>query len=823
MISADNCSRYCSTAMPMTTKTGWIGDASAAAVAKMECSIQPAAQHGQYAQTCHWHRPDAHFYFGQSTVQQHLSEEELLICSIASQCDAMRGQNCLANSGNSSTYPNVTDCSGDAWYAQQQHSTTPRSVVPQIAAADNDDESVALSQLENWTTQRRRCAHSLIERRYRSSINERMAELKSLVAGTDAKLSKSAILRTAIEQLKRLRQSNDSLRAENEHLQRLLSSERHRHLPQSELCNDSSAAYVAVQQPTATTAFDAADWLRRDGNNAGAESDADASAPFSYSAKVTLYALMACFVISNPAQLIGSGAWSRQLEWSFSFSRLFSAIIGNNVHRILLLLVVNLLVVIFVTTKLCYGWRNSSSLENDDEHLWSSCMETKKSADDYTSKGHAEAALECLISCATVLRTIDGRSYPLYELLKALLLPAGRCTIDPNKIACAAAVYDDIHKLTLAGVQWKEPAYTGRQLSLLSLKYLRKGGHRLDKSLRGEIFLLAAIESRSVPLVGKLLVAFFVRKARGVFAEDNNGNVDEMCWLYSPLAEGYIVQLKPRSFAAHFSQSVSGCTPNGQFINWLGANFEQTALLESCQLLLFGRENPTSRQYLRFCISKCMTSKRDDWKVRLIKLAVGDEEATLKDERKSASPKEVLSANTLEELCFVALRAKRFASTDDRTVDAHCAIFNVCERCADSIRLKTADDDVEELLQCLAIQWCLEACVLLIGAGRQSALPREATARDRLLKKALSKLVQVERAQAEQHPLLEEKLLCHEKLKLLLEMGNPIKVKYAIVGCRPKGANGSAANDPTCLTQPNTEEWLSLVIQNAVRPTRLDA
>ncbi|KAM9744760.1 sterol regulatory element-binding protein 1 [Menidia menidia] len=61
----------------------------------------------------------------------------------------------------------------------------------------------------------KRTAHNAIEKRYRSSINDKIVELKDLVAGTDAKLNKSAVLRKAIDYIRYLQQSNQKLKQEN--------------------------------------------------------------------------------------------------------------------------------------------------------------------------------------------------------------------------------------------------------------------------------------------------------------------------------------------------------------------------------------------------------------------------------------------------------------------------------------------------------------------------------------------------------------------------------------------------------------------------------
>ncbi|XP_056609139.1 sterol regulatory element-binding protein 1 [Triplophysa dalaica] len=61
----------------------------------------------------------------------------------------------------------------------------------------------------------KRTAHNAIEKRYRSSINDKILELKDLVSGTEAKLNKSAVLKKAIDYIRYLQQSNQKLKQEN--------------------------------------------------------------------------------------------------------------------------------------------------------------------------------------------------------------------------------------------------------------------------------------------------------------------------------------------------------------------------------------------------------------------------------------------------------------------------------------------------------------------------------------------------------------------------------------------------------------------------------
>ncbi|XP_049791381.1 sterol regulatory element-binding protein 1 isoform X1 [Schistocerca nitens] len=61
----------------------------------------------------------------------------------------------------------------------------------------------------------KRSAHNAIERRYRTSINDKIIELKNIVVGVDAKLNKSAILRKAIDYIRYLQNANAKLKQEN--------------------------------------------------------------------------------------------------------------------------------------------------------------------------------------------------------------------------------------------------------------------------------------------------------------------------------------------------------------------------------------------------------------------------------------------------------------------------------------------------------------------------------------------------------------------------------------------------------------------------------
>lgn len=68
----------------------------------------------------------------------------------------------------------------------------------------------------------KRSAHNAIERRYRTSINDKIIELKNIVVGEAAKLNKSAILKKAVEKIRDIQRENYELKNENQRLKREL-------------------------------------------------------------------------------------------------------------------------------------------------------------------------------------------------------------------------------------------------------------------------------------------------------------------------------------------------------------------------------------------------------------------------------------------------------------------------------------------------------------------------------------------------------------------------------------------------------------------------
>lgn len=71
----------------------------------------------------------------------------------------------------------------------------------------------------------KRSTHNAIEKRYRTSINDKILELKNILVGEGGKLNKSAILKRTIEKISDLENLNYDLKLENARLRELLNSQ----------------------------------------------------------------------------------------------------------------------------------------------------------------------------------------------------------------------------------------------------------------------------------------------------------------------------------------------------------------------------------------------------------------------------------------------------------------------------------------------------------------------------------------------------------------------------------------------------------------------
>lgn len=101
----------------------------------------------------------------------------------------------------------------------QTVATTIASSPPKATLVYRNDikHEIKVDEMPHFMPQKpeKRSAHNVIEKRYRSSINDKIVELKNIVAGEEAKLNKSAVLRKAIDYIRFLQNQNIKLKREN--------------------------------------------------------------------------------------------------------------------------------------------------------------------------------------------------------------------------------------------------------------------------------------------------------------------------------------------------------------------------------------------------------------------------------------------------------------------------------------------------------------------------------------------------------------------------------------------------------------------------------
>lgn len=103
----------------------------------------------------------------------------------------------------------------------------PGTIVLNSLVLDGDNKFSIGSSGPPKVKEVKRSAHNAIERRYRTSINSCIIELKNITVGVDAKLHKSAILRKAIDHIRYLQNQNNKLKQENMYLKNVMTESKH--------------------------------------------------------------------------------------------------------------------------------------------------------------------------------------------------------------------------------------------------------------------------------------------------------------------------------------------------------------------------------------------------------------------------------------------------------------------------------------------------------------------------------------------------------------------------------------------------------------------
>ncbi|KAF6121920.1 sterol regulatory element binding transcription factor 2 [Phyllostomus discolor] len=413
-----------------------------------------------------------------------------------------------------------------------------------------------VKQLEPPKEGERRTTHNIIEKRYRSSINDKIIELKDLVMGTDAKMHKSGVLRKAIDYIKYLQQVNHKLRQENMVLK--LASQKNKLLkgidlgslvdtdvdlkiddfnqnvllmspPASDSGSQAGFSPYSIDSEPGSPLLDEAKW--------GGSRDSDQH-PYSGSGRSML------------SLESGAGGW---FDWMLPT---------------LLLWLVNGVIVLSVFVKLLvHGEPVIRPHSRSSVTFW----RHRKQADLDLARGDFAAAAANLQTCLSVL----GRALPTsrldlacslswnviryslqkLRLVRWLLKKVFRCQRaapattagfeDEAKASArdAALAYHRLHQLHITGKLPAGSACSDVHMALCAVNLAECAEEKIPPSTLAEIHLTAAVGLRT-RCGGRLgfLASYFLSRAQSLCGPERSAVPDSLRWLCHPLGQKFFME-----------------------------------------------------------------------------------------------------------------------------------------------------------------------------------------------------------------------------------------------------------------------------------------
>ncbi|XP_061495289.1 sterol regulatory element-binding protein 2 [Rhineura floridana] len=441
----------------------------------------------------------------------------------------------------------------------------------------------------------RRTTHNIIEKRYRSSINDKIIELKDLVMGTDAKMHKSGVLRKAIDYIKYLQQVNQKLRQENMVLK--LANQKNKLLKGFDLSslvdNDVDLKIDDFNQNPLLMSPPASD----SGSQAGFSPysiDSEPGSPLLDDAKVKdepdsppaalgmvdrsrmlLCALTFLCLSFNPLTSLLEGQRTSDSDSSVQHG------LGRNMLTIdsgsggwfgwmmptLILWLVNGVIVLSVFIKLLVHGEPVTRLHSRSSVTF---WRHRKQADLDLAKEDFAAAASNLQTCLSAL----GRALPAsrldlacslswnvirYSLQKLGLVrwllkrtsrqrrateaPAGFEEEAKTSARDAALAYHKLHQLHITGKLPSSSAYSGLHMALCAVNLAECAEEKISPSTLAEIHLTAAVGLKT-RCGGKLgfLASYFLSQAQSLCSSERSAIPDSLRWLCHPLGQKFFVE-----------------------------------------------------------------------------------------------------------------------------------------------------------------------------------------------------------------------------------------------------------------------------------------
>ncbi|XP_025084954.1 sterol regulatory element-binding protein 1-like isoform X2 [Pomacea canaliculata] len=552
-------------------------------------------------------------------------------------------------------------------------STVPSSPVPTLVTAGNtilttsiplqvvDGDKMPINRLSSTPKLKnkgeKRTAHNAIEKRYRLSINDKIVELKDLVAGKEAKLNKSAILRKAIDFIRYLQSSNERLLKENRILRMAANKQNLDELLAGAQSDSVDTSMLVLTPP------------RSDHSPTSSPMDSDASSPGSPlfdhmedsllekddekssfevisnrmldRSRIVLCVFMFAVLAFNPFSLLFSNKQAVGDEYGHSgrtllglhasVSQDWRQYLASWIFPRLFLWLINATIVGFVLAKLVYGepvlYRKSRASVAFWRHRRQAQVDMER--EDFSSASHQ--LRKCLDALGHPLPTSPGDTIwsVLWQMLRHFLhrLYIGRWfaarargahgseAIEVKESARnAALVYHSLNQLHLTEYL-TGGKLCGLNLALCAINMGEAAKDKLPRWLLAEIYTTSALQTKaSLPSYMQYLGRYFLRRARRLCAGGGEQVPPNLQWLLHGEGHSFFLQDQPL-----FTTSTSVLSSSGSKADPL-ANVTQAFreyLLEKSLFTLLSPRDPFGRntcagtmQYAQLLIQcSCMNGR----------------------------------------------------------------------------------------------------------------------------------------------------------------------------------------------------------------------
>lgn len=455
----------------------------------------------------------------------------------------------------------------------------------------------------------RRTTHNIIEKRYRSSINDKILELRDLVMGNDAKMHKSGVLRKAIDYIKYLQQVNHKLRQENLALK--MASQKHKVVcipddveMKPDVCvmtpppSDSGSSSPPQFSPFCLDSEPGSPLLEHEPVKSEPASPSSSVGVMDRS-RVLLCALTFLCLSLNPLpSLLGSDqnsapSWpggeghgpSRSLVWLPTQTQSFAAWLWCVLPWVTVW-VLSGVGVVWGCVRILYLWEPVTRLHSPTSVLF---WRHRKQADLQLYRGQYSAAVVSLETCVSVLsRALPSTTFDLacslsWNLIRYGLhrpapfgwlvrLVGGKHEGEESRTSSrdAALVYHRLGQLQLTGKMSERSALWGVCVCLNAVNLSESAQGKMNPTEHAQIYISAAIALRTA--LGNHLTClpgYLLSCAESLIGQsDSKPLPDSLHWLFTPLGRQFFLScdwsVKPDSSRGVYTSEREQADPIAQ-------------------------------------------------------------------------------------------------------------------------------------------------------------------------------------------------------------------------------------------------------------------